>query len=54
MPALPLIVFDVNETLSILARSSRPSSASSATKAPCACGSPTSSSARWRLRSPTP
>ena len=43
MANLPLIVFDVNETLLDLADDGADlSSASSATEAPCGCGSPTS------------
>ena len=41
MAVLPLIVFDVNETL--LDLETMESSAFSATRAPCVCGSPTSS-----------
>jgi hypothetical protein len=43
MAALPLIVFDVNETLLDLEAMEPLSSASSAKRAPCAYGSPISS-----------
>jgi hypothetical protein len=43
MAALPLIVFDVNETLLDLQTMEPTFEASSATRAPCGYGSPTSS-----------
>jgi hypothetical protein len=40
MAALPLIVFDVNETLSIFKQRSHPFSVFSVTRVPRACGLP--------------